>query len=192
MSFVETPADSVLATAHWYAVHTRANHENRVFEQLRACQVECFLPAYRSLRRWRNRCRVLLEMPLFPGYLFVHIAAAQRLRVIRVPSVVSIVGNGHELLPLPDFEIERLRAGLHLRRAEPHPFLVVGQRAQIIAGPLAGLEGIVLRKKNRLRVVLTVELIMKSVAVEVDGSELEPLPFSRPLAPLAQLSALSA
>jgi transcription antitermination factor NusG len=84
-----------------------------------------------------------------------------------------IVGSGREPLALPDFEIEALRSGLRLRRFEPHPYLVVGERARIKSGSLAGMVGVLARKKNSLRVVLTLELIMRSVAVEVDADELE-------------------
>ena len=167
--------DWAIPPSHWYAVQTRARHEKQVSEQLRSRQVEAFLPLYHSQRRWRNRCRVCLELPLFPGYLFVRIGSHERLQVLQVPSVVSIVSNGRELLAVPDREIEGLRCGLALRNAEPHAYLPIGQRARIIAGPMSGLEGVVVRKKNGLRVVLTVELIMKSVAVEVDDDELEPV-----------------
>jgi transcription antitermination factor NusG len=131
------------------------------------------MPHYRVIRRWKNRCTKNLDLPLFPGYLFVRIAAAERIRVIEVPSVVTIVGRGREPVALPDSEIESLRAGLHLRHAEPHPHLAVGRRARIRGGPLSGMEGVVVRKSNSLRVVLTLDLIMQSVSVEVDGSELE-------------------
>lgn len=100
------------------------------------------------------------------------------MRVLEVPSVVSIVGNGREPLPLQHSEIESLRAGLDLRRAEPHPYLNVGERARIKFGPLAGFEGIVVRKTNGLRVVLTLQQIMKSVAVEVEECDLELLGHS--------------
>ena len=94
-------------------------------------------------------------------------------QVLSVPGVLLIVGSGREPLALPDFEIEALRSGLHLRNVEPHPYLVVGEKARINSGSLAGMVGVLARKKNSLRVVLTLELIMRSVAVEVDADELE-------------------
>jgi transcription antitermination factor NusG len=160
---------------HWYAVHTRPLRERRAAYHFELRGLENFMPHYRVVRRWKNRCTKTFDIPLFPGYLFVRIASTERIRVLEVPSVISIVGRGRELLPLPDFEIESLRTGLHLRQAEPHPHLVVGQRARIRGGALAGMEGIVLRKNNSLRVVLTLDLIMQSVSVEVDGDELEPI-----------------
>ena len=92
-----------------------------------------------------------------------------------MPGVLSIVGSGYEPTPLADFEIESLRSGLHLRKFEPHPYLVVGERVRIKAGPLEGMEGVLLRKKSNLRVVLTVASIKQSVAVEVDAGDVEPL-----------------
>lgn len=159
---------------NWYAVYTRPSHERRAAKSFEFHRLENFMPCYRVVRRWKNRCTKTLEIPLFPGYLFVKIAAAERVRVLEVPGVVSIIGKGREPMPLPAFEIESLRAGLHLRQAEPHPYLVVGQRARIRNGALAGMEGVMVRKKNGLRVVLTLDLIMQSVAVEVDGEDLEP------------------
>ena len=118
----------------------------------------------------------MLELPLFPGYIFVHISCSERVRVLEVAGVILIVGKGHEPAPLADFEIESLRTGLLQRAAVPHPFLHVGERARIRCGPLQGMEGIVAREKNsshKMRVVLTLDIIMKSVAVEVSGEELE-------------------
>ncbi len=159
----------------WFAVFTSSHHEKRVLEHLRKRQIESFLPLYPTVRRRANRCKVTLELPLFPNYLFVQIGRSERARVLAVPGVLSIVGRGREPAPLPDFEVESLRSGLQLRKVEPHPYLTVGERARIKAGALAGLEGVLLRKKNGLRVVLTLDQIMQSVAVEVDADDLEPL-----------------
>lgn len=144
-------------------------------EHLQRLGIEQFLPVYHSERRWRNGCSVTLERPLFPGYVFVHIPASERVRVLELSSVIAIVSNGRTPVPLPDEEIARLRSGLPLVRAEPHPLLTVGQAARICRGPLEGLTGIVTRQKNNLRVVLTLDLIMKSVAVEVSADDIEPV-----------------
>jgi transcription antitermination factor NusG len=158
---------------NWYAIYTRPSHEKRVAEHFALREIECYLPSYRAIRRWKNRCKVELELPLFPGYVFARFERCQRVRVLEVPSVVSIVGSGREPLPLQHAEIVSLRAGLDLRRAEPHPFLNIGERARIRFGPLTGFEGIVVRKNNGLRVILTLQQIMKSVAVEVEECDLE-------------------
>ena len=158
---------------NWYAIYTRPSHEKRVAEHCALREIECYLPSYRTTSRWKNRCKVELELPLFPCYVFVRFQWRQHVRVLEVPSVVSIVGNGREPLPLQHSEIVSLRAGLDLYRAEPHAYLNIGERARIKFGPLAGLEGVVVRKNNGLRVVLTLQQIMKSVAVEVEECDLE-------------------
>lgn len=162
--------------SNWFAVFTTPRHEKRVEQHLRLRNVESFLPLYRSPRKWRNGLKVVLELPLFPGYIFVRIRRSERVKVLEVPGVVAIVGGAAgQMARLPEAEVEALRSGLHLRQAEPHPLLTVGRRARIRTGALAGLEGIVVRKKNSLRVVLTMDLIMQSIVVEVDGEELEPV-----------------
>lgn len=161
---------------HWYAAYTCAQHEKRVAEQLAEREVEHFLPLYASVRRWKDR-RVQLDLPLFPGYVFVRLALQERLRVLQVPSVVRLVGFGGWPTALPDDQLEALRAGLVERlRAEPHPFLTVGHRVRVRRGPLQGAEGILVRQKSIFRMVLSLELIMRSVAVEIDAADVEPLP----------------
>ncbi len=164
-----------LPVPHWFAVYTTARHEKRVEEHLRWREVESFLPLYRALHRWQNRCKVQVELPLFPNYIFVRIAALERVKVLAVPGVLSIVSSGSKPVPLPDAEVESLRAGQHLRKMEPHPYLVVGNRVRIHKGPMTGVEGILLRKKSGFRVVLSLDLIQRSVAVEVDADEVESL-----------------
>ena len=163
----------------WYAAYTCANHEKRVREQLEQRSLESFLPLYETTRRWKDR-RMHLQLPLFPGYVFVRMALADRLSVLQVPSVVRLVGfNGH-LSPLSDEEIEGLKRSLASGvLAEPHPFLSVGRRVRVKAGPLAGVEGIVIRKKNLLRLVISLNLIQRAAMVEVDAANLEPLGKAR-------------
>ncbi len=159
----------------WYAVSTFANHEKRVADQLRGRAVEHFLPLYGSVRRWNDR-RVQLEMPLFPGYVFVHLALRDRLRVLEIPSVARLVGFGGPPVALPDNEMEAMRIGLASQlRAEPHPYLKVGRRVRVVSGPLAGLEGTIARRKKQLRFVISLDLIMRSVAVEMDEADLRPV-----------------
>lgn len=160
---------------HWYAAYTKPCHEKRVAEHLGIRSVDFFLPLYRSTGRWNNGCLVTLERPLFPNYVFVHILSRDRLRVLELSSVLSIVATSQEPTPLPDEDIERLRSGLLLVNAEPHPVVTVGERVRICRGPLKGMHGIVTRQKNQFRVVLTLDLIMKSVAVEVCAGDTEPI-----------------
>ncbi|MGD0790744.1 MAG: UpxY family transcription antiterminator [Terriglobales bacterium] len=163
-------------SANWFAAYTHSHHEKRVASHFAGRQIESFLPLYAALHRWKNRCEMNLDLPLFPNYVFVHIDPRERVRVLEVPGVVSLVGFGRTLAPLPDFEIEALRAGVGQRKIEPHPYLVVGKRVRIKAGPMTGLEGVLVRKKNNFRVVLALDVIMQSVAVEVDADDLEPAP----------------
>src|SRR5438067_678124 len=166
---------AVWAEEHWYAAYTRAQHEKTVAAELGMRDVEQFLPLYSSVRRWKDR-RVNLELPLFPGYVFVRLALRDRLRVLQIPSVVRLVGFNGLPTALPDTEMEVLRSGLSERlRAEPHPFLTVGRRVRIKSGPFAGLEGILKRKKSNLRVVISLEIIQRSVAVDVDAADVLPL-----------------
>ena len=158
---------------NWYAIYTRPSHEKRVVEHLALREIECYLPSYRTRRRWKNRCKVDLELPLFPSYVFARFQWRQHIRVLEVSSILSIVGNGRDPVPLPHGEMVSLRAGLDFHRAEPSPNVSIGERARIKLGPLAGFEGIVVRTNNGVRVVLTVQLIMKSVAVEVEECDLE-------------------
>jgi transcription antitermination factor NusG len=172
---LELPPDAQPAPK-WFAVYTNSRHEKRVAQHLSMRQIEHYLPLYRVQRKWSNGLRVTLDLPLFPGYIFVRIQRMQRVRVLEVPGVLALVGGtGGEPASLPETDIEALRSGLPLRRVEPHPLLKVGQRARIRSGAFEGMEGVVVRKKNSFRVVLTLDTIMQSFAVEVDGKELEPL-----------------
>jgi len=167
--------EQAMVQPHWYAAYTCAKHEKRVAAELGTREVEHFLPLYSSVRRWKDR-RVQLEFPLFPGYVFVRLALRDRLRVLQIPSVVRLVGFNGLPAALPDTEMELLWSGLSERlRAEPHPFLTVGRRVRIKSGPFAGLEGILKRKKSNLRVVISLELIQRSVAVDVDAADVLPL-----------------
>jgi transcription antitermination factor NusG len=159
----------------WYAIYTSANHEKRITQQLELRSIEHFLPLYESVRRWKDR-RVRLQMPLFPGYVFVRLALRDRLRLLQIPGVVRLVSfNGHPA-PLPDVDIHAIQNCLGSgHQIEPFPYLEAGRRIRVKNGPLQGLEGIILRRKKKTRFVLSFELIMRSVAVEVDSTDLMPV-----------------
>ena len=158
----------------WYAAYTSANHEKRVAEQLAVREVEHFLPQYSSVRRWKDR-RVTLLMPLFPGYVFVRLALRNRFQVVQIPGVVHLVSfNGHPA-PLAEEDILAMQNCLAgVRQVEPHPYLQAGHRARVETGPLRGLEGIIVRRKNRTRFILSFDLIMRSVAVEIGETDIGP------------------
>jgi transcription antitermination factor NusG len=158
----------------WYAIYTNPNHENRVAQQLRQRPIEHLLPLYESVRRWKDR-RVRLRMPLFPGYVFVRFALRDRSEVLKIPGVVHLVSFAGRPAPVPEEDIRAVQNCLsHGKLVEPHPYLQVGRRARVKSGPLQGLNGIILRRKNRTRFILSFDLLMRSVAVEIDDIDLVP------------------
>lgn len=152
----------------WYGVRTRSNQEKNVAASFEGKGYECFLPLYRQRRRWSDRM-VTTEAPLFPGYVFCRFDYMRRLPVITTFGVVSIVGFGSDPAPIPDHEIHAvekvLQAGV---AAEPHPFLRIGQSIRINHGALKGVEGILLQKKSEWRLVVSVNMLQRSVSVEID------------------------
>jgi transcription antitermination factor NusG len=162
-----------LDNLRWYAAYSCANHEKSIARQFELRSIEAFLPLYERPSRWKDRT-VKLQLPLFPGYVFVRLAIEQKLRVLQVPGVVRLVGfNGHPV-PLPDEEMQALREGLSdSLLAEPCPYLQVGRRVRVRSGALRGLEGILLKKKSGYRFVLSLHLIQRSMAVEVNAADLE-------------------
>jgi len=171
--------DSRPSDAHWVAVYTVARHEKAIARQFQERSIETFLPIYRSVRRWKDRKKEV-ELALFPSYVFVRISTNHKLQVLQVPGVVHIVSFNGALAALPEQEINALRNGLDNQLyAEPCPYLSVGKRVRVIRGPMAGAEGILSRKKDRYRVVISVDVLMRSVAVEVDATDLELIHSSR-------------
>lgn len=159
----------------WYAAQTRSRHEKAVAEQLQQRNIEGFLPLYERVSRWKDR-RVRLQLPLFDGYIFVRIAIEERLRALEIPGIARLIGFGGVPTALPDDEIESLRNQLMGGiRAVPHPYLTIGRRVAIRSGPLAGLSGILLRKKSQYRLVVSIDLIQRSMAVDVDVADIVPM-----------------
>jgi transcription antitermination factor NusG len=166
----------VTGAAQWFAVYITCRHEKRVAQHLSQREIQHYLPLYRADRKWRDGSKVTLDLPLFPGYLFVHIERSERTSVLSIPGALAIVGGtGGEPASLPDAAINALQSGLKEHRIEPHPLLCVGQLARIRSGAFAGMEGVVVRKKSGFRIVLTLEQIMQSVAVELSEDDVEPL-----------------
>jgi transcription antitermination factor NusG len=158
---------------NWFAVYTTPRHEKRAAQHLKLRGMEHFLPLYSAPRRWKDGSRVMLDLPVFPSYVFVRTTRRERVRVLEIPSVLWIVGPKKEPTPVPDHCIESLREAVQLRRIEPHPHLVVGEKVRIKNGAMAGMEGILVRKKKDFRVVVTLEMTHLSFAVEVDADNLE-------------------
>jgi transcription antitermination factor NusG len=172
---VSTFSEKLCPAAHWYAISVRSRYEKLVAQHLEQRGVNCFLPVYRSVRRWKDR-RKILDMALFPGYVFVNMDGRDRLDVLTAPGVLRFVTFQGQLTAVPDGEIRALQstvsAGL---KARPHPYLLDGRKVRVTSGPLAGVEGIIVRLKERFRLVLSIELLMRSVMIELDEGDVEPV-----------------
>jgi transcription antitermination factor NusG len=160
-------------TAKWYALYTCPRHEKVVELHLQARSLESYLPLYKSVRRWNDR-QAMVELPLFPGYLFVRIPLSARMRVLTVPGVVCLVSFRGQPSCVTDEEIQAIQTSVAEAAAEPYPYLAKGKFIRIASGPLKGLKGIVVRRKGKLRAVISIESIMKSFAVEVDATDVYP------------------
>ncbi len=166
---------TALPLTDWYALYTCSRHEKQVAAQLQQRNIEFFLPLYVSVRRWKDR-RVKLQLPLFPSYLFVHTPLERRFEVLNLPGAVRFVAFNGRPAALSSADLLKLRVGLAEGiSAQPHPYLKVGWRVRLRSGPLAGTEGILLRHKDHFRLVVSIDLIMRSVAVEVDAADVEPI-----------------
>lgn len=165
----------------WYAVQVRSRHEDAVARHLRVRGLEAFLPLYRERHRWSDRFKEV-DLPLFPGYVFCQLNPLNRLPVLSVPGVVQIVGAGKNLLAVDESEIAAIQAavtsGLPTR---PSPFLVIGQKVRIEYGPLCGIEGILSGFRRHQRLVLSISLLQRSIAVEIDGDWVRPLSLNKSL-----------
>jgi transcription antitermination factor NusG len=158
----------------WWALYTRHQHEKTVAEMLSAKGFEVFLPLYESIRRWKDRSK-MLTLPLFPCYVFVRGGLNRRLQVVTTPGVHMILFRGETVAIIPEAEIQAIRKVVEGPfRVEPHPFLKCGERVRVTRGSLEGVEGVLVRKKNLYRLVLSVDMMAQSVAVEIDATDVEP------------------
>ena len=163
----------------WHALYTRDRHEKAVAKILSGKGFEVFLPLYLAVHRWKDRDKQL-SLPLFPCYVFIHGGAMRHLDIVTTSGVHGFVEWGGIPAAIPDQEIEQVRQVVtRCTQVEPHPYLKCGDRVRVKAGPLTGIEGILVRKKNLYRLVLSVELLEKSVALEVDASIVERIPYER-------------
>ncbi len=165
------------AALNWYAVQTRSRHEKMVTRQLEVLGFATFLPICTEIRQWSDR-RKVVELPLFPGYAFVQIVyqPEQRLRVLTTEGIVNFVGVQGQGLPIPDKQIEDIRSLLNANVPfESYPFLKVGQRVRIRSGSLNGTEGILVGQESDRRLIISVELIQRSISIRLQGYEVEPV-----------------
>jgi transcription antitermination factor NusG len=161
--------------ARWFALSVKPRHERTSAAALRFKGYQEFVPLYQSRRRWSDRVKEI-ELPLFAGYVFCRFDARFRLPILTTPGVLKIVGAGRDPIPVQDSEMEALeavaRSGI---LAEPWPFLQAGCRVRVEEGPLRGTEGFLLEVKSRERLVLSVTLLSRSIAVEVDRDWVRPI-----------------
>jgi len=157
----------------WYALYIRHQHEKTVASLLMGKGFQVFLPLYSPVHKWKDREKQL-SLPLYPGYVFLRDRLDRKLQIMMTPGVHFIVGTAGAPEPISEVEIEAVKRVIESPLAvEPHPYLQCGDRVRVTYGPLEGIEGYLLRKKNSFRLVLSVEMLMKSVAVEIDASMIE-------------------
>jgi transcription antitermination factor NusG len=168
-------ATSSNMSLNWYALHIRSRHEKKVAERLVSQSTETFLPLHRSRNTWKNGVHAEVDLPLFPCYLFARASLSDRVRLLQLPGVLGFAASSARPTVIPDEDISVLRTATESLKAEPHPYLNNGDAVRIVAGPLAGMAGILTRRKQEYRVVLSIEAIMRSIAVEVSEFDIEPV-----------------
>jgi len=187
MSFSELATGRELPRGAWYALYTRHQHEKAVAQSLEGKGFDVFLPLYNAVHRWKDRTKQL-SLPLFPCYVFLRTGAGEWLPVLTTPGVHMVVSCSGLPTPIPEAEIDSIRRVVeNSTLVEPHPFLRTGDWVRVRSGPLADVEGILVRKKSKFRLVLSVEMLGKSASVEVDLAIVERIAHgsnNRSLAPV--------
>jgi transcription antitermination factor NusG len=183
-----TSMESIAAGASpWWALYTRHQHEKTVAGMLATKGFDVFLPLYESVRRRKDR-RIVLSLPLFPGYVFVRGGLERRLQIVTTPGIHMILCRGDRVATIPDEEIHAVRTAVAGKLSiEPVPYLRCGERVRVTRGALEGIEGILLRKKNGSRLILSVDMLAQSAGVEIDAADVEPV-TSQPEIPAAHLN----
>jgi transcription antitermination factor NusG len=164
---------SQVSDSSWYALYTRHQHEKMVHQVLTSKGFNSFLPLYATTHNWKDRTKAL-TLPLFPCYVFLKGGIERRLQILTTPGIYGLVSSAGQPAAIPDIEIEAIRrvvdSGAHV---EAHPYLKCGNWVRVKCGPLAGIEGILVRKKNLSRLVLSVELLGTAAAIEVAAFQVE-------------------
>jgi transcription antitermination factor NusG len=164
----------------WYAIYTRHQHEKTVAQILTSKGFEVFLPLYGAAHRWKDRTKAV-SLPLFPCYVFLKGGLERRLDIVTTPGIYALVSTAGQPAAIPAIELEAVRRAVEsTMRVEPHPFLKCGEWVRVKCGPLAGFQGILLRKKNLYRLVVSVEMLGKAAAVEIDAFLVERLNIKSP------------
>jgi transcription antitermination factor NusG len=166
-----------LVAPKWYALYTRSRFEKKMLTELTDRSIEVFLPMREVLSRWKDR-KKRIWIPLFPGYIFVnHIDTPEnRYRILNMPGAVRFVGFEGRSKPIPNEQIEYVRKFLESSISiDPYPYVQVGSRVEVIAGPLKGIQGILVEKRGRFRFVIQVDLIRQAISAEIDASDVRPI-----------------
>lgn len=174
---LERTSDTILLTPQWYALYTRSRFEKKMLTALTDRNVEVFLPMREVLSRWKDR-KKKIWLPLFPGYLFVnHVNTPEnRFRILNLPGAVRFVGFEGRADPVPDDQVLAIRRFLESSLSiDPYPYIQVGTRVEVTAGPLKGVRGMLIEKRGKFRFVLQVDLIRQAVSVEIDASDVQPV-----------------
>jgi len=161
----------------WYALYTRSRFEKKLMSALSDRSIEVFLPMREILSRWKDR-KKRIWIPLFPGYIFIHQlnTPANRYRILNVPGAVRFVGFNGQAAPIPQEQVDGIRRFLESSLAvDPYPYMTIGRRVEVIAGPFIGIQGTLVQKKGRFRLVIQVDLIRQAVSVEIDASDVRPV-----------------
>jgi transcription antitermination factor NusG len=192
MGKTQDSTDYLKGSAAWFALYTRHRHEKAVATAVSEKGLTVFLPLYKIAHRWKDRMKDLV-LPLFPNYVFILASPGQRNIVLSTPGIYDFVRLSGIPAPIPAEEIEAVRQAVtHGLNTEPHPFLKSGDRVRVKAGPLGGMEGILVRKKNFYRLVLSVELLVRSISVEVDVADVERVDGGRSSVPAGNIVASAA
>lgn len=176
-SVLTRPNPDRLVKPYWYALYTRSRFEKKMLGELTDRGIEVFLPMREILSRWKDR-KKRIWVPLFAGYIFVnHIDTPEnRFRVLNIPGAVRFVGLEGHADPIPEEQIQYVRRFLESSISiDPYPYMQVGTRVEVIAGPLKGIQGILVEKRGRFRFVIQVDLIRQAVSVEIDASDVKPV-----------------
>jgi transcription antitermination factor NusG len=165
-----TQSESVTQSLPWFALHVRTQHEKSVAEYLRGCGYDLILPVYKCRKRWSDRVKEV-ESPLFPGYLFCRFNPMERLPILKTPGVIQIVGYNRQPVSVDEVEIRAVQtlmsAGLP---NQPWPFLRAGDKVQIESGPLRGVSGILTEFRGQHRLIVSISLLQRAIAVEIDSA----------------------
>ncbi len=168
-----------LSDASWYALYTRHQHEKMVDQVLTNKGFNTFLPLYATTHNWKDRTKAL-SLPLFPCYVFLNGGIERRLQILTTPGIYGLVCSAGQPAAIPEVEIEAIRRVVESgARVEAHPYLKCGNWVRVKCGPLAGIEGIYVRKKSSSRLVLSVEILGTAAAIEVAGFQVETIDAPR-------------